>query len=109
MQTEEEKSPEDGQGAQEQDEEEKKKREIMKKYYRNRYSSFLEALKNKKTEEAKEAEELKAKQERKKQKLKEKVLQGLSKPANQDQDKALSDGEADNSYSDDETKSTSAF
>jgi hypothetical protein len=39
-----------------QEEEEKKKREIMRKYYRNRYTSFMDALKNKKTEDEKAAE-----------------------------------------------------
>ena len=34
----------------------KLQKEIMKKYYRNRYSTFLQALANKKVEATKEAE-----------------------------------------------------
>ncbi len=35
------------------DEEQRKQKEVMKRYYRNRYSSFLQALANKKSEEEK--------------------------------------------------------
>jgi hypothetical protein len=36
--------------------EERKQKEMMKKYYRNRYTSFLQALATKKAEEVKELE-----------------------------------------------------
>ena len=53
------------------DEEEKKKHDIMKKYYRNRYHSFLKAImeQNKKREE--EMEAVRLKEEKRKAKLKE--------------------------------------
>ena len=56
---------------QEVDEEEKKKHDIMKKYYRNRYHSFLKAImeQNKKREE--EMEAVRLKEEKRKAKLKE--------------------------------------
>lgn len=46
----------------------------MKKFYRNRYSSFLQAIAAKKAEEAKKEEADKLKKEKLKEKLKEKVL-----------------------------------
>jgi len=46
----------------------------MKKYYRNRYSSFLQALAAKKADEAKAAEAVKEKEEKRKAKVREKVL-----------------------------------
>lgn len=39
-----------------QEEEEKKKKDIMRKYYRNRYTSFMQAIQTKKTEEEKAAQ-----------------------------------------------------
>lgn len=48
----------------------------MKKYYRNRYSSFLLAIANKKQEEEKIAEKEREREEKIKQKLKDKVLGG---------------------------------
>ena len=56
------------------DEEARKQREMMKKFYRNRYSSFLQAIAAKKAEEAKKEEADKLKKEKLKEKLKEKVL-----------------------------------
>ena len=47
---------------------------MMKKYYRNRYTSFLQALASKKAEEEKNAELAKEKEEKRKRKLQEKVL-----------------------------------
>jgi len=47
---------------------------MMKKYYRNRYTSFLQALAAKKVEEEKNAELAKEREEKKKRKLQEKVL-----------------------------------
>lgn len=47
---------------------------MMKKYYRNRYTSFLQALAAKKAEEEKNAELAKEREEKKKRKLQEKVL-----------------------------------
>jgi hypothetical protein len=46
----------------------------MKKYYRNRYSSFLQALAQKKAEEERTAELVREKEEKRKRKLQEKVL-----------------------------------
>lgn len=46
----------------------------MKKYYRNRYTSFLQAIAAKKAEEEKNAELAKEKEEKRKRKLQEKVL-----------------------------------
>ena len=46
----------------------------MKKYYRNRYSSFLQALAAKKQEDVKQSELIKEKEVKKIAKLKEKVL-----------------------------------
>lgn len=46
----------------------------MKKYYRNRYTSFLQAIAAKKAEEGKNAELAKEKEEKRKRKLQEKVL-----------------------------------
>ena len=55
----------------EEDEEVKKQKEMMKKYYRNRYHSFLKTLieQNKKREN--DLEEMKQKEEKRKEKLKE--------------------------------------
>ena len=47
---------------------------MKKKYYRNRYSSFIQALALKKAEEEKAIEAAKEKDEKRKAKLKEKVL-----------------------------------
>ncbi len=49
---------------------------MMKKYYRNRYSSFLKTLADRKQEEAKEAEQARQKEAERKQKLANKVLRG---------------------------------
>ena len=46
----------------------------MKKYYRNRYTSFLQALAAKKAEEEKNAELAREKEEKRKSKLQEKEL-----------------------------------
>lgn len=46
----------------------------MKKYYRNRYSSFLQALSNKKIEEELMEQKVREKEERRVMKLREKVL-----------------------------------
>ena len=54
--------------------EERKQKEMMKKYYRNRYTSFLQAIAAKKAEEGKNAELAKEKEEKRKRKLQEKVL-----------------------------------
>lgn len=59
----------------EQEEEERKKKEIMRKYYRNRYTSFMDAIKNKKSEDDKAAELAREKQEKKAKRLKDKVLE----------------------------------
>ncbi len=56
------------------DEEQKKQKEVMKKYYRNRYSSFLQALTNKKIEEELMEQKIREKEERRVMKLREKVL-----------------------------------
>jgi len=52
---------------------------MMKKFYRNRYSSFLNAIAAKKKEEEKKEEEERLKKERRKEKLKEKVLGQFAK------------------------------
>ena len=50
----------------------------MKKYYRNRHSTFIKALLDQKKEAQMQEEELKAKQEAKKKKVTEKVLAQIS-------------------------------
>jgi len=69
--------PLEGQGdplSEDDKQEERKQKEMMKKYYRNRYTSFLQALATKKAEEVKELELQKEKEEKRKKKLMEKVL-----------------------------------
>jgi hypothetical protein len=44
---------------------------MMKKYYRNRYHSFLKAITEQNKKKEKDLEEMKAKEEKRKEKLKE--------------------------------------
>ena len=55
----------------EEDEEQKRERDMMKKYYRNRYHSFLKAITEQNKKREKDLEELKMKDEKRKEKLKE--------------------------------------
>ena len=55
----------------EEDEEQKREREMMKKYYRNRYHSFLKAIMEQNKKREKDLEEMKVKEEKRKEKLKE--------------------------------------
>ena len=55
----------------EEDEEKKREREMMKKYYRNRYHSFLKAIMEQNKKREKDLEEVKVKEEKRKEKLKE--------------------------------------
>lgn len=71
----------------------------MKKYYRNRYTSFLQALAAKKAEEEKNAELAKEKEEKRKRKLQEKVLgqnQIVSKVFNTNEQASDDDTDANN-------------
>ncbi len=81
--------------SQDEDEDQKKQKEVMKRYYRNRYSSFLQALANKKSEEEKAQELKRIKDEKRKQKIKEKVLNQIKVT----QQESNSDYEADASSS----------
>lgn len=58
-------------GETEEDEEAKKQKEMMKKYYRNRYHSFLKALIDQNKKRENDLEEMKQKEEKRKEKLKE--------------------------------------
>lgn len=82
-----------------QTDEERKQMAIMKKYYRNRYSSFLQALATKKADEEKAAEIAREKEEKRKTKIREKVL-GTNQIASKFlQDKQSSD-ESQHEYDD---------
>jgi len=56
---------------QKEEEENKKKMEMMKKYYRNRYHSFLKDIMEQNKKREQDLEEIKLKEERRKAKLKE--------------------------------------
>ena len=65
---------EDDEKVEEDKAEEKKKIDMMRKFYRNRHSSFLQALVEQKAKKEQEEKELRDKQEKKKQKIKQKVV-----------------------------------
>lgn len=72
----------------------------MRKYYRNRYTSFMDAIKNKKSEDDKAAELAREKQEKKAKRLKDKVLEQMqSRKAPHETQSA--DGAQSSGYSDD--------
>jgi hypothetical protein len=64
------------------DEEQRQQQHLMmKKYYRNRHATFMKALLQKKKNEQEAIEEQRAKEERIKKKVRDKVLASLNEPA----------------------------
>ena len=59
--------------------EEKKKMDMMRKFYRNRYSSFLQALTKQKSEKEEQEKAIKEAAEKKKQKVTQKALGDVSR------------------------------